>query len=147
LRSKGFCWFAPSQWNSGSANAADPWRHDTAMYWSHAGKHFSITAAGKWWDTISREQMKQYLSEQELERILRDDFVSEEFGDRRQEIVFIGLGLDEEKIRSALDACLLTEKEMGIYRQMLRNYMDTIQTTRASSLFDVGTVDHLDAAS
>ena len=36
LRSKGFCWMAPTKWSNVAGN--DVWRHDTAMYWSHAGK-------------------------------------------------------------------------------------------------------------
>lgn len=36
LRSKGFCWMAPTKWSTAAGN--DVWRHDTAMYWSHAGK-------------------------------------------------------------------------------------------------------------
>ena len=44
LRSKGFCWLAPTKW---SGPQSDEWRHDTAMYWSHAGKHFGIRAAGR----------------------------------------------------------------------------------------------------
>jgi G3E family GTPase len=144
LRSKGFCWMAPSRWSGASA---DPWRHDTVMYWSHAGKHFGISAAGKWWGTLTKQQLKEYFAAdpKECERILSEDYVSEEFGDRRQEIVFIGVGIDEKVITKALDDCLLKEKGMERYRQELNNYMDTIRTTPVSSgLFDVGGVDHLD---
>merc|ERR1712194_334168 len=41
LRSKGFCWMAPAKWSSTAANN-DSWRHDTAMYWSHAGISASL---------------------------------------------------------------------------------------------------------
>jgi len=34
------------------------------------------------------------------------------FGDRKNEIVFIGQEMDEELIRSGLDACLATPKEL-----------------------------------
>jgi hypothetical protein len=34
------------------------------------------------------------------------------YGDRRQELVFIGQQLEEKRMRSVLDACLLTEREM-----------------------------------
>ena len=141
LRSKGFCWFAPTKW-SGSQN--DVWRHDTAMYWSHAGRHFGITSAGKWWGTIPREQMAKYFTDQdEYERILTEDFVTEEFGDRRQELVFIGTNLDEDYITKALDDCLCTDEEMDNYRQKLRNFMDTTFTAQAS-LFDMVGNDHID---
>ena len=30
----------------------------------------------------------------------------------RQELVFIGQGLDEQRVRAALDACLLSDDEM-----------------------------------
>lgn len=43
------------------------------------------------------------------------------YGDRRQEIVFIGLGMTDEatlgSISSALEACLLTDDEMRLYDQ------------------------------
>ena len=129
LRSKGFCWFAPTKWG-GTKN--DVWRHDTAMFWSHAGRHFGISSAGKWWGTVSTEQMRKYFTdEDEYERILTEDFVTEEWGDRRQELVFIGTKLDEQKITEALDECLCTDKEMDAYRQKLRNYMDTTFTASA----------------
>ena len=36
----------------------------------------------------------------------------EPFGDMRQELVFIGQGLDELAIKKALDECLVTEDDM-----------------------------------
>ncbi|GKY92633.1 hypothetical protein MPSEU_000233400 [Mayamaea pseudoterrestris] len=142
LRSKGFSWFAPSKWSGANDDA---WRHETAMYWSHAGKHFSISSAGKWWATVPKAQIKDLFVDNmdEYERILRDDFVSEEFGDRRQEIVFIGTGINEDKITKALNDCLLCDSELTTYRQRLQNYMSTVFTTGGSSgLF--GSVDHLE---
>jgi G3E family GTPase len=134
IRSKGFCWFAPYNWDTESDDAQnnedvvetlnynqpidDTWRHDTAMYWSHAGRQFSISSAGQWWGTISADTMKIYFSNNmdEYNRIRREDFVTTDFGDRRQEIVFIGTGLNEDNIRSTLDACLLSDIEMDHYR-------------------------------
>jgi G3E family GTPase len=143
LRSKGFCWFAPTKFQ-GSNN--DVWRHDTAMIWSHAGRHFGISSAGKWWGTVSRDQMKKYFTDEaEYERILREDFQTEEWGDRRQELVFIGTNLEEDAITKALNDCLCTDKEMDRYRQKLRNYMDTTLTAAKASLFDVVSNDHIDS--
>lgn len=124
LRSKGFCWMAPTNWSNSAGN--DVWRHETAMYWSHAGKHFGITAAGKWWGCLTKEQIKPYFADnmKEYDRIMSEDWVSEEWGDRRQELVFIGTKLDEAKIRASLDACLCTTDEMEVYRAQVRNILE-----------------------
>lgn len=125
LRSKGFCWLAPSQWKT--EGGGDAWLHDVAMYWSHAGKHFGFTVAGKWWATVEPSRLREYFRKDpsEYERILREDFVSKQWGDRRQELVFIGAGIDEEKITKALDACLVGEKGMERYTEHLNNFMST----------------------
>lgn len=144
LRSKGFCWFAPHKWAGANQDA---WRHDTAMYWSHAGRQFGISSAGKWWATLPDSTMKKYFVDnvEEYERIKREDFKTEEFGDRRQELVFIGIQLNQDEITATLNSCLCTEREMANYRQKYRNLMDTTLTTAPSQgLFGVGSVDHTD---
>ncbi len=43
------------------------------------------------------------------------------YGDRRQELVFIGIGMNDEATRGpivkALDSCLLTDQEMKVYEE------------------------------
>jgi len=93
LRSKGFVWVAPE----GSV----------AYYWSHAGRHVELSELGRWWAAVPREDWPEAHHASIL-----DDFDTEgEDGDRRQEIVFIGAGLDEAAIAEALDACLLADGE------------------------------------
>ena len=136
LRSKGFCWFAPTSWDG---ILADPWRHDTAMYWSHAGKHMGIQQAGRWWGSLgdqTKAEMKTFFADNpaEYDRILREDFVTDEWGDRRQEIVFIGVDLDQKKITDALDNCLLSEEEMDDYRTKLAELQAAIIEANAAAV-------------
>lgn len=143
LRSKGFAWIAPNKWMGANDDA---FRHDTAMYWSHAGKHFGISSAGKWWGTIEKDEIKQFFpdDEKEYNRILDEDFVSEEFGDRRQELVFIGTGISEEEITKALDGCLLMDHEMKRYRQDVRNYDQMMLNMKSAGLFEEGGMNQMD---
>jgi G3E family GTPase len=99
------------------------------MYWSHAGKHFGISVAGKWRETLGRERMRPYFANnpEEYDRILREDWASEEWGDRRQELVFVGTRLDEEDIGEALDACLCAEEEMKESRAGAARHSETME--------------------
>ena len=116
LRSKGFCWFAPSVWAKEAA------RHDEVMVWSHAGRQFQVHEGGRWYAALTEEERKRTCDDDEWEQIKREDFKSADFGDRRQELVFIGIDLQEEAITKALDACVCTDEEMEIYGKMARRY-------------------------
>jgi len=67
--------------------------------------------------------MKDYFSQNmsEYDRIMAEDWASEEWGDRRQEIVFIGININESLITDALDQCLCSEDEMKRYNEHLQN--------------------------
>ena len=69
--------------------------------------------------------MKTYFDDnmKEHDRILKEDFVTEEFGDRRQEVVFIGASINEEEITTALNACLATDEEMDKYRKEMKKIL------------------------
>lgn len=97
LRSKGFMWISNS--------------HSTAFYWSHAGQHFEIRDEGEWWDAVPKEEWPQ--DEGPRNSILSD--FNGKYGDRRQEIVFIGAGMDEKAICNQLDSALLTDEEIQQY--------------------------------
>ena len=64
---------------------------------------------------------------------LRED--SQEFphGDRRQELMFIGVGLNHASVQKALDACLLTDAEMELgpdkWEEEFGGEVDKVQLT------------------
>ena len=62
------------------------------------------------------EDTKAHTEDYERERANFAESDGGGFGDRRQEIVFIGTSLDRAAIASALDACLASDEEMDEYR-------------------------------
>jgi G3E family GTPase len=68
---------------------------------------------GDWWAAIPDDSWPVA----EVQRkIIYSDFEGQ-FGDRRQEIVFIGSSMDRDAIEKALDAALLTDEEMEKYKE------------------------------
>ncbi len=70
---------------------------------SIAGVQRQITAKGYWWATVPKAQWPRYPQFRQL----LDKHWNETWGDRRQELVFIGAGLDQEAVCAALDDCLV----------------------------------------
>jgi G3E family GTPase len=89
IRAKGHFWLAT--------------RSDFLGELAIAGTQKSVSRMGSWWAAVPKNRWPEDGSFEEF--VLRHwDAV---WGDRRQELVFIGIGMDEAKIRGALDACLV----------------------------------------
>ncbi|HMO64139.1 MAG TPA: all3515 family Zur-repressed PEP-CTERM protein, partial [Verrucomicrobiota bacterium] len=65
--------------------------------------------AGRWWDATPKNEWPD--DDEDCREILRS--FQKPWGDRRQELVVIGLGPDEPALRAMLDACLLTDAELA----------------------------------
>ncbi|WP_061020024.1 zinc metallochaperone GTPase ZigA [Bradyrhizobium sp. CCH5-F6] len=72
---------------------------------SQAGAIVRTEALGFWWASVPKERWPN----DEGWRKRLGQYWDKVYGDRRQEIVFIGTGMDEAAIRRRLDACLVPE--------------------------------------
>lgn len=89
LRSKGFFWIAAAP--------------AVAYQWAQAGGVSDVDPMGMWWAAIPRDHWDQ----PDGERPDQQPNWHARFGDRSQQLVFIGQDMDEAKLRARLDACLL----------------------------------------
>ena len=96
LRSKGFFWLAS--------------RLDKIGVWSQAGRVARLDFGGFWWAAVPKPHWPDVESiRAEIEKRWND-----EVGDCRQELVFIGIDMDEIELYDSLQACLLTDEEMAL---------------------------------
>jgi G3E family GTPase len=78
--------------------------------WSQAGATCSLEPGGQWWAATPKEEWPE--DAEDLSQIEADS--QGEYGDRRQELVFIGIEMDEAALRKGLDDCLLTDEEFAL---------------------------------
>ena len=95
LRMKGYMW----QGNS----------HDLIGYISTAGNVSRIESPGRW----ACLETSSYMGNPEDLEAIRKNWVVP-YGDRRQELIFIGQDLKHEKIQQLLDACLFPDETMAL---------------------------------
>ena len=89
IRAKGHFWIAS--------------RPDWAVEFSLAGAMSTVTPLGGWWASVPRDRWPTHPDS--LAEVGRHWV--EPWGDRRQELVFIGAGMDKPAITAALDAALV----------------------------------------
>ncbi|MEE2755420.1 MAG: zinc metallochaperone GTPase ZigA [Myxococcota bacterium] len=110
LRSKGFFWVA-----------AD---HRAAYEWAQAGGVSSVNPVGTWWAAIPRDQW----SHPEGRRPDQRPDWDQRYGDRTQQLVFIGQKMNESAMRTGLDSCLLdpslANADSGVWAAMKNPFPD-----------------------
>jgi len=98
MRSKGFVWIASTNFILGG--------------WQQAGNVLRVDSEGPWMCEI-RDMWKGTPAEEAVLKDLNQENGEEyPYGDRRQELVFIGKNLKHDAIQSVLDKCLLNDEEM-----------------------------------
>lgn len=94
VRAKGYFWIASQP--------------DFVMSWSLAGAIGRFEGIGTWFAATPKNK---WPDDEEYVRNALSRFKGE-YGDRKQELVFIGVDMDQEKICAGLDKCILTEDEL-----------------------------------
>lgn len=118
IRSKGLFWLAS--------------RPGQAIVWSQAGGSLQADNAGIWWDSMSFDQRIQNPMFVENVKEIESNW-DKTFGDRKNEIVFIGQDMDEQQMRADLDACLATDSELKT-NNWKEGYKDNWPVQRAFAL-------------
>ncbi|ALK33737.1 zinc metallochaperone GTPase ZigA [Burkholderia plantarii] len=95
VRSKGFFWLASHPTLAGN--------------WSQAGAFAHHGVAGQWWAAVPPER---WPADPEAVALIREKW-ADGVGDARQELVLIGVDMDDAALRARLDACLLDDAEMA----------------------------------
>lgn len=96
IRSKGYCWIAT--------------HHDEAFRWSQAGVSIKLDQDGPWMCTVDESEWPEGDETRDWIR----GTMEKPWGDRRQELVFIGSEMDVVVLLSRLEDCLLTDDEMRL---------------------------------
>ncbi|WP_300526829.1 GTP-binding protein [Maricaulis sp.] len=91
IRAKGHFWMAT--------------RPEWVAEYSMAGALSSVSPIGTWWASVPPDQWPEGPA---VDAYLADHW-QEPFGDRRQELVFIGAGIDWPELKARLDAALVPE--------------------------------------
>lgn len=102
-RSKGIFWLATRPNQMGS--------------WSTAGAMLTLGSEMPWFCCVSEEE---WGADEETVKAIKKDFEGK-WGDRRQEMVFIGEKLDIDGLTKALDSCLLGPSEMKKWEKVMNN--------------------------
>ena len=97
IRSKGLFWLAS--------------RPKQALVWGQAGGSLKADSAGVWWSSMPYGDRMQFAAFVENQNHIESGW-DKVFGDRKNEIVFIGQDMKEEQIKNELDACLLNDEEL-----------------------------------
>ena len=107
IRAKGLFWIAS--------------RPDDAVNFSQAGGSLRMDKAGVWWDSMPFKERTTFVSFVENTKEIENDW-HKTWGDRKNELVFIGQEMDKSDYLTDIENCLLTDQEVILYKTGARFY-------------------------
>ena len=115
IRSKGLFWIAS--------------RPDQALNWSQAGGSMKAEGAGVWWASMPFSERMKFQNFMDNQEIIEERWTVA-FGDRLNEIVLIGIQLDEKQVRSEFDKCICSDEEIMLMQNKMFAEHDDFQIER-----------------
>lgn len=105
IRAKGLFWLAS--------------RPNDALNFSQAGGSSRMERAGVWWCSMPYSERIRYASYVHNKEHIEGRW-SKQWGDRMNELVFIGQHMDKEKMMADLEECLLRDSEQHLFDYRIR---------------------------
>lgn len=105
IRAKGLLWLAS--------------RPGDALNFSQAGASSRIERAGVWWSSIPFQERIRYAAYVDNQQAIEERW-SRQWGDRMNELVFIGQHINKERMTYDLETCLLREEERYLFDMKLK---------------------------
>jgi G3E family GTPase len=105
IRAKGLFWLAS--------------RPNYALNFSQAGGSSRLETAGTWWCSMPYSERINYPSFHEFKDVIEEKWHTK-WGDRLNELVFIGQNMDKESLINQLETCLLTDQEAELFDKKIR---------------------------
>ncbi|MCD8739569.1 GTP-binding protein [Mucilaginibacter roseus] len=102
IRAKGLFWLAS--------------RLHQAINFSQAGGSLRVDVAGTWWAAIPYRERITYPDFVERQKEIEANW-STQFGDRMNELVFIGQNINKAEVTVQLESCLINNDEMNSYQR------------------------------
>lgn len=97
IRSKGLFWIAS--------------RPAQAINWSQAGGSMKAEGAGVWWASMPFGERIKFQNFADNQEIIEERWTAK-FGDRLNELVMIGINLNENEVKQQMQKCICTEEEI-----------------------------------
>ena len=105
IRTKGLFWLAS--------------RPNDTLNFSQAGGSSRLESAGVWWCSMPFNERMRYASFVHNQDLIESRW-SKQWGDRMNELVFIGQDMDKEKMIFELEKCLLQDDENYLFDKKIR---------------------------
>lgn len=89
------------------------------LQWNQAGESATLQLGSRFW---AAQPESEWPKDESTRAIITENW-DNQFGDRETELVFVGMGVDKDRLQGLLDGCLLQDEEM-VFTNLWENFKD-----------------------